>query len=369
MGVPRESKIRRLARLLRGAQSRIRSALQPRIRLRALTLTARARGVLFAAGLIVTVAICIWLHPFMSWLLELPQWAIVVLLALGCTFAGELLRWVFEWLGDKPQLRARTLEASHIVGYVFGVCGVLYAVVLAFVVVTAWQEYDHAHEVELAEQTAVHSLLSTPLTARHDGLDLAQLRLQLTAYAGTGALGFTDADEKTPRSAINKATLADCYLWPSEHMPVAPQPSLLPALCIGQTLSAWTPTTMKSLADYEFAKALYRSLLENRVHRIHHLNDRLPPIMWGSLVVGAIIVVAFTFLFDEHWTRSQAFRTAALSALIGIMLAEALVFDHPFTGQDIADRAEWAAIECQMSYFDPSSIARRDDTELVASCQ
>ncbi len=321
-------------------------------------------------GFVATATLGLFPHHVVVWLLSLPVWAPIPLIVAACAADGELLRWIFQSLDAKTRLRATTPEGSHIVGYVFSVCGVLYAVVLAFVVVTAWQEYDHTDEVVLAEQNALDGLFSVPLpeVTRKDPW---AFRLQLWTYAKGAAADFELANRGLPLSMYaSRKEPASCDSAPYEADPRQGPGSNFAAYCIGVAMGAWKPTTPAGRANYQEARATYRAFLESRAHRIHHTNERLPAIMWSALIVGAMILVVFTFLFDERWSRVQAARTAALSSMIGIMLAEALVFDHPFTGRNRVDPSRWTAIACEFSYqlYLENHIARAVPGDEVKNC-
>lgn len=294
-------------------------------------------------------------HLLISSLLNLPTWlflAIVVAFSVGL---GELLRRLFHVLNDKAQLQVASADGNHLVGYVFGVCGVVYAVVLAFVVVTAWQQFDHAEEVALEEQNAAVSLFI--ILDPYKDTDLRDVKQELQIYAHSmwadwyvlnrgGAL----AEEKgasilAPSSCLHKGSGP---LWPRDGDAAMKNrdAAAKAAFCIGTDLSNWQPETPSAQADYAASMTRFEHFLNGRLHRVQSSNRHLPGIMWGSLIVGAVVILIFTFLFAEPSSWNQMLRTAALSAMMGIMFAEALVFDHPFIGPNRIDDSHWHSIAC-----------------------
>jgi hypothetical protein len=68
-------------------------------------------------------------------------------------------------------------------GHFLGLVGVFYAVVLAFVVVTAWQERDHAQEVSIEEQNAASDLFDTVRGMHSDTIAVEHILELLLNYA------------------------------------------------------------------------------------------------------------------------------------------------------------------------------------------
>jgi predicted PurR-regulated permease PerM len=66
--------------------------------------------------------------------------------------------------------------ASHFIGIV----GVIYAVLVAFVVVTAWQTLDHAEDLTIQEQHNIDDLFH--LDGAYPGREAENIRFMLTTY-------------------------------------------------------------------------------------------------------------------------------------------------------------------------------------------
>ena len=55
-------------------------------------------------------------------------------------------------------------------------------------------------------------------------------------------------------------------------------------------------------------------------------------IMWTVLIVGAVVTVAFTYLFGFDKTLMQELMIGGLSFLIGLVLFLIMALDYPFRG-------------------------------------
>ena len=294
-------------------------------------------------------------HILIRFLLNAPTWLLLAIVVVFCVGAGELLRRLFHVLNNKVQLQATSADGNHLVGYVFGVCGVVYAVVLAFVVVTAWQQFDHAEEVAVEEQNAAVSLFI--ILDPYKDSDLSDVKHELQIYAHSmwsdwyflrkgGTLpADKDAPILAPSSCVHKGIGS---LWPhgGDEAQQNRDAAAKAAFCVGTDLSNWQPETASAQADYAASMTRFEHFLNGRARRVEFANQHLPGIMWGSLIVGAVVILIFTFLFAEKSSWNQIARTAALSAMMGIMFAEALVFDHPFIGPNRIDDSHWRSIAC-----------------------
>lgn len=83
---------------------------------------------------------------------------------------------------------------------------------------------------------------------------------------------------------------------------------------------------------------------EKREVRIHYRERTLPGIIWAAFLLGALILAAMTYCVSGQNRRSQAVRTASFFGMIGMMVALALVFDHPFMGRMQVDGSKWGTM-------------------------
>jgi hypothetical protein len=306
-------------------------------------------------------------HESIVSLLHMPPAAIFLIIVLLSVVVAEFLRRAFQRANKKIHLQIEMPEGNHIVGYVFGVCGVVYAVVLAFVVVTAWQRYDHAGEVIQEEQNAV-SDMSIIFERRGDEEEwLSNVRHDLRSYAyGMWAEWYiADRGELITQGKGSKLYSQSCKIrgggdW-AANISVAEEDNKQRfdksehwAHCLAMDLGTWKLHELRDQADYTATIAALESFTNSRAQRMRLIGEQLPAIMWASLIFGAVVLLVFTFLFSESSSLNQVVRTAALSSMIGIMFAETLVFDHPFTGSlhvPPATYDSWSDIACQLERF------------------
>jgi hypothetical protein len=228
--------------------------------------------------------------------------AFIVLIAVLLSLVGLA---VVRRLVPSTQLAQHT----DVAGYVYAVIGVIYAVVLALVVIAAWEEYRDAHAVAGDEANAVLNLARLAQIWSEE--DRLQVENALSAYAEHvvdvewPAMAAGEFDESLQTVLIHN-------LWQSVNRA---------GLRAGNR-------------DPAYAAALQQldALDEARRSRVLLGEDRLPQAMTVTLIVGAIVTVGFSYLFavDDGWLH--ALMTASLATLVALLLLLNYQLETPFAG-------------------------------------
>ena len=203
----------------------------------------------------------------------------------------------------------RLARHTDVAGYVYAVIGVIYAVILAQVVVAAWEEYRDARAVAADEANAVLNLARLaqvwPDEHRqrvHEALeDYARnvIDIEWPAMA-EGQFGPTMATDLMHRlwQAVNEA---------------------------GVRAGNRDPTYAASLQQLD-------ALDEARRSRVLLGQDGLPEPMTLTLLIGAVVTVAFAYLFAVEDGRLHALMIAALATLVTLLLLLEYQLETPFEG-------------------------------------
>jgi len=196
---------------------------------------------------------------------------------------------------------------NEIAGFVFATVGVLYAVVLAFVVFAVWERFTVSEE-----------------SVAHEGA------LVVAAYRDT---------EEFPEPARTQAQLAlRGYVqgvmdkeW-ANHGQVLPHEkpdSLNPVWAIFREAQK-QPGADRAAADVALD---HLHEVELARHERHLSGERsLPGIFWTILLLGGGVTLFFAFLFDMGNLRVQGMLTAMLAGLMVALLLLVFALDRPFTG-------------------------------------
>lgn len=203
----------------------------------------------------------------------------------------------------------RLTQHTEIAGYVYAVIGVIYAVILAQVVIAAWEEYRDARAVAADEANAVLNLARLAQVWPED--DGRRVEVALSAYAEHvvdvewPAMAAGEFDETLHTALIHE-------LWQAVNQ------------------AAERPGSR----DPPYAAALQQldALDEARRSRVLLGEDRLPEAMTLTLIIGAIVTVGFSYLFavDNGWIH--ALMTASLATLVALLLLLNYQLEKPFAG-------------------------------------
>lgn len=261
-------------------------------------------------------------------ILSLPTWLTGVLiiggftaLSIGCLL---LLRgWV-----------RRSLVEMHndVAGFLIAVVGVMYAVLLAFLIIVDWEQFNAASRMATDESSTLTSMY------HETGLLPQAIRPEARASLRTYTHRVIDDEWKTMQKGKG-SPLVDTALTRMYRVYDG----------LNRT-KAGQGTTDESFR-------LLDELSAQRAARLAASNESLNGVFWLVLIIGAIITVGYSLIFYLENVRMQMVMTGGLAALIAALLFLLLVVDHPFLGDvHISSESFRAALE-QMGAQAPGGAA------------
>lgn len=234
----------------------------------------------------------------------------LIMVAIASTFSTVGILLVRRYVGfDKLR------DHNDVAGPIFGTLGVLYAVLLAFVVIVSWENYDRAHMDVVAEANNYANIYRN---ASGFGEEFrTEIRERMDSYLQTVI------DEEWPLLARGGRSpevqrLADEF-WQlvGQYEPKTEGEKIFLGECVSQ---------MNEAGEY-------------RRQRLVDAQTGIHPLLWFVLLTGGFITVAFTFFFGAKNVVVQLVMTNMLAVVIALILLTTLELDHPFSG-DVALRAE-----------------------------
>ncbi|MGH3780035.1 MAG: DUF4239 domain-containing protein [Pseudonocardiaceae bacterium] len=202
-----------------------------------------------------------------------------------------------------------TLEQHNdVAGFIIAVIGALYSVILAFVVITVWNQYeivkaDVAREANLVEILYVDAAYFPG----HAGA----IQQNLRGYA---------------ESVVN-----DEWTEMSVHQSDSAGTDRQIRVLIADFRTVHPETTEEGTFYAQSVKMLY-DLRDSRRVRVEASGDELPVVLWTVLIMGGIITIGFTCFFGVSHFSSHVLMVAALAAMIALTLFVILSLDLPFSG-------------------------------------
>jgi hypothetical protein len=207
-----------------------------------------------------------------------------------------------------------TLESHNdVAGFLFAVLGVVYAVLLAFIVVGVWDQYKDARTN--TEEEAARLLVAFHGADQVEGGVAVQEAIR----------AYTIAVIKDDWPASRHGVLSDEASAAMEH--------------ITETIGALPDTSGNdSLWVSEIMRAVHDAALD-RAERADATRTALPGVLWLAVILGAIITIAYSALYGVRNLAGHVAMTAALAGIIGLTVAVVLVLDAPYRA-DSAIRPE-----------------------------
>lgn len=231
----------------------------------------------------------------------IPLGAIMIFLAVAFSVIGLSIVWRF--------VPRQTLKAHNdITASIFEGIAMAYTVLLAFVVVISWQDFDKAETHTVMEANCLVSLYRNSAAFgqpfQNDVRSLIKEYVNVVINEEWASLGRGEESVKAIDALRN--------LWGlyTDHEPKTKKEELFLAHSITK------------LDD----------LREMRRLRVIDSTTGVHPVLWFVLLVGAIITIGFTFFFGSDKFIHHAVMTSILSIIIALILLMILSFDFPFTG-------------------------------------
>ncbi len=207
-------------------------------------------------------------------------------------------------------VRTDTLRRHNdVAGYLFSAIGVLYAVVLGFVVVVVWEKYDSTVANVEDEVSAASDLYHA--VAGYPPLLQRRIRGDLREYA----------------AAVIRVE------WPA-MMRDAPVPDDASKLLedAAYRVATFSPRNAEESDAQQAATAQVLRVFDARRQRLVQAAPLVPSVLWFSLIVGAMAMIAFAYLFGVENQRTQLTMTGILVGLIAILFVVVHAFANPFSG-------------------------------------
>jgi hypothetical protein len=248
--------------------------------------------------------------------------AAMVLAVVGLVLVQRLVPW-----RHRQQL-------NDVAGFIYAVLGVVYAVLLALVVIATWENRQVAKDTTEIEANEVAEIFwlahGLPET---EGPQLQELA---RSYAQTVV------DEEW---ALMEQGRADPRAW-----------ALLDE--IRGSLQGWQPTTEDEQMLYSQGLDRVHDLADARRLRLVEAEERIPTILWALVLFGGIVTVSFAYLFGLESTRAHKVMVMALAGVIGLVIYTIGTLETPFSGNA---QLSPSAFELVLDRFETSELSTLRD--------
>jgi hypothetical protein len=227
---------------------------------------------------------------------------------------------------------------NDVAGFIYAPLGVIYAVLLALVVIAVWGEYDAAGETVEQEANAL--------------AEIFWLAHRLPEPEGTH---IQELSRSYAEEVIHKE-------WPLIEQGEAPLMTQTQGTPAGWTL---IDDIRANLQDYQpqtpaeeqlYAEGLdqVQRLADARRMRLVAAEEGIPGVLWAVLIFGGIAAVGFTYLFGLENTWAHRLMVFTLASVIGLVLFTIGAMEHPFSG---GARIGTGAFDLILERFETSKLS------------
>ena len=247
------------------------------------------------------------------WFFDLPVWlAEIVCLSVAASIGIGL-----HLLVQRLVPFSRLVKHNDVAGFLFSMVGVIYAVVLGFVVIVVWEKYDTALANAQVEESAVSDL-----------------------YRIAG--GFPDKTRIEIRGEIKElAHVMVDQEWPAMRQVHRSRAAYLAGEQLAYTIENVQPRGAGQSNLQAAALSVLQHYLDARRQRLSETEGAVLPILWLTLILGAMATLGFTYFFGTENQRMQLTMTGIIAALIATMFVLIAEFDYPFAGSVSIEPAMW----------------------------
>ena len=227
---------------------------------------------------------------------------------------------------------------NDVAGFIYAALGVIYAVLIALVVIAVWEEYDAASVTVEQEANAVAEIFW--LAHRLPEPEGSHIQELAQSYA---------------EEVIHKE-------WPlmeQGQTPLMVQEEGTPAGWtliddIRANLQAFQPHTPADEQLYAEGLDQVQRLADARRMRLVAAEEGVPGVLWAVLIFGGIAAVGFTYLFGLENTWAHRLMVLTLAAVIGLVLFTIGAMEHPFSG---GARIGTGAFDLILERFETSKLS------------
>lgn len=200
------------------------------------------------------------------------------------------------------------LEDGEFTGALMQSVMMFYGLAVALIAVSVWQTYSDTQKIVAGEATAIAVLYRNVSTYPEPHRD--QLQATLKDYT---------------RFVIDEA-------WPKQKQGIVPFGGLGHMNRMQSQFAAFEPTDESEKLRHAVALGEFNQLLEARRLRLDAIHTRVPGIMWGVVIIGALIGLTTSFFFKVGDVRLHYTLVGLLAAFIGLVMFMILALDRPFRG-------------------------------------
>jgi Protein of unknown function (DUF4239) len=242
-------------------------------------------------------------HILRDWLYSVPTWFSGSIIVFGAVALSLVALACFHRFVSVEVRRAH----NDVAGFILAIVGVIYAVLLAFIAVSTWEDFNKAQDSAELEADMVDNLY-----------------VDSTGLPPTLAFFIQQRLREYIRIVVDKE-------WPAQRAGRVNIEGWKPLYELNTAIAKFRSAESTGALDAEVlhtANDLYRA----RRDRLVASTSKIPNVMWVITLLGGGLTVGFSFLFGVPDFRVQLLMTGLLAASLALVIVLIVAFDCPFRG-------------------------------------
>ena len=241
------------------------------------------------------------------------------LLAIATPTAVTLVCGAQWWVHHRFPYRD-FVQHNEVAGFIVAVAGSLYAVVLGFLTLVAWQQYSEARQLVATETAAAtdawHVAVGLPETSRH------RVRVDVLTYANLMVSREWPAMTRGDEDRENPIVIMDAI----------------------DATEDFTPTNLRESNAQSATLTQLGVMHDERQKRLADNRSGVTAFEWLVLAIGASCVIGFCWLFGMPNARIHLIMTSAVTVIITTTLVLLFELQYPFRSGLGIDSSDWSAV-------------------------
>jgi hypothetical protein len=236
----------------------------------------------------------------------------VALVAVGVAILLTLVL-AGVWLVRRFVPATREGFDAEVSSQMLGVVATLFGLLLAFVVVLAFQDYGDASDNVRLEADALSQLV------RDAGVFAPEDEKRIDAAVGAYVRAVADDEwprlrngESSPRAAAGVDRLFDA-------------------------MQATRPTTAAQIGFYDDSVRRLNDFLDARRNRVSDASGGLSTLIAGLLLLGTLVILGYAVFVGSRSGAFHAIGAGSIAVILGFSLIVLLVYNYPYSGDLAVD--------------------------------
>ena len=209
----------------------------------------------------------------------------------------------FNFLCKKEKIE----HDNAVAGILFGVITLIYSLIIAFVIIAVWENYEELNQTMEKEAEDLNTVLV------HSNMLPDSLRKSVTV-----------AIRNYCQRVVNKE-------WGASEEHIRLEGSAMPGLRL---------LLFRAREDSQIQQSIVTVLGENltnitrlRQERLSHTDAYVPGLVWAILIIDSILVIFFSYFLFMHSERLKRIFLSFLWGMMATSLFLIYMLDHPFRGR------------------------------------